>query len=109
MPAFYQGNVDGKKSGGEQPNQYCAPKTLGCDLLLDWPVADDEVGIDPDKNAAPGEYSRKRIAHHANLAADSASGTHGYFASAFATHSGANESRYRQNRKIQQIAATAAN
>jgi hypothetical protein len=29
----------------------------------------------------------------------------GYFASAFATHSGANESRYRQNRNIQQIVA----
>jgi hypothetical protein len=39
---------------------------------------------------------------------NSALSTDGYFVSAFATHSGANESRYRQNRNTQQIVASTA-
>jgi len=52
LSSFYQGNVAGQKRGSEQTDKHREPYCAGCDALRDWPVAYDEVGVHPDKNAA---------------------------------------------------------
>ena len=57
-PAFYQRNIKSQKSGSEQSNEDRTPQISWRNGFPQWSLADNEIGVHPDENAA---YEPRRV------------------------------------------------